>query len=538
MSDSNKWDVSTAQLLKTHGYSVKTDYHKETRQAHEAEELSRDILRLARNQLLIHLRFMEAALVQFVPGMQTVTPETATDGQFLYYNATHICRKFKREHNSITRDYLHLTLHCIFRHLFIGKHVRSEVWDLACDISVENIINELKLSCLSCEREEKQTWLINKLKDELTHLTAEHIYRYFLNQDMPPQEFNRLREWFYADDHRIWYNEPESLSGSGDGDSNDNTNNADGQPDENAINGQDEETSPPDTSEEGQESLTSGGQFTGETSDSGDGEGRAGENNEQQKDKKALTPEENRQRWEDISKRIQVDLDTFSHSWGENAGDFMASLAAVNREKVDYADFLRRFAILGENIEVNDEEFDYIFYTYGLKLYKKMPLVEPLEYKEVKRVREFVIALDTSQSVAGDLVQAFVTKTWNILKQTENFFTKINVHILQCGARVEEDAKITSQDEFDEYINHMVLRGFGGTDFRPVFEHVNSLIKQHEFTNFKGLIYFTDGYGTFPAMMPEYEAAFVFIDQGRKPPEVPVWAMKLMLSPDEINEIE
>lgn len=537
MTENKKWDVSTAQLMKTHGYSVKTDYYKETLQAHETEELSKDILRLARNLLLIHLRFMETALVSFVPGMQTVTPEIATDGQFLYYNSTHICRTYKKEHNRIARDYLHLTLHCIFRHLFIGKHIRQEVWDLACDISVENIINELGLSCLACEKQEKQTWLIHKLKNELTYLTAEHIYRYFLNQDIPPQEFERLGEWFYADDHRIWYNDPEAVSGQGDTDSNDNADSTGGQPDETAVNGRDEETTPPDNSEDGEDSNTSGGQFTGETSDSGGDEGHAGESNEQQKDKKALSPEENRQHWKEISKRIQVDLDTLSNSWGENAGDFIASLAQVNREKVDYADFLRRFAILGENIEINDEEFDYIFYTYGLKLYKKMPLVEPLEYKEVKRVREFVIALDTSQSVAGDLVQAFVTKTWNILKQTENFFTKINVHILQCGARVEEDAKITSQDEFDDYLSKMVLRGFGGTDFRPVFEHVNSLIKQHEFTNFKGLIYFTDGYGTFPAMMPEYEAAFVFIDQRREPPEVPVWAMKVLLSPDDINEL-
>ncbi|MDO4545121.1 MAG: VWA-like domain-containing protein, partial [Bacillota bacterium] len=243
------------------------------------------------------------------------------------------------------------------------------------------------------------------------------------------------------------------------------------------------------------------------------------------------------QMWRDISRQIEVDLDTFSASWGESAGDVQQQLGEINREKYDYGDFLKRFAALGENMEINDDEFDYIFYTYGLELYEKMPLIEPLEYKEVKKIREFVIALDTSESVAGELVQKFVTKTWNLLKQTENFFTKVNVHILQCGARVEEDAKITGQDEFDDYISKMVLRGFGGTDFRPVFEHVNKLIKLHEFQNFKGLIYFTDGYGTYPAMPPEYESAFVFLDQGREIPEVPVWAMRLILTEEEIEDI-
>ncbi|MCD7952616.1 MAG: hypothetical protein LUG14_06805 [Synergistaceae bacterium] len=83
----------------------------------------------------------------------------------------------------------------------------------------------------------------------------------------------------------------------------------------------------------------------------------------------------------------------------------------------------------------------------------------------------------------------------------------------------------------------MTLKGFGGTDFRPLFEYVDGLIKRHEFTAFKGLIYFTDGYGDFPATPPDYETAFVFIDQGRRPPEVPVWAMRLLLGEDEIEEL-
>ena len=40
--------------------------------------------------------------------------------------------------------------------------------------------------------------------------------------------------------------------------------------------------------------------------------------------------------------------------------------------------------------------------TYG-----NVPLVEPLEYRDDKRIREFVIAIDTSGSVQGDIVQSF-----------------------------------------------------------------------------------------------------------------------------------
>ena len=140
-------------------------------------------------------------------------------------------------------------------------------------------------------------------------------------------------------------------------------------------------------------------------------------------------------------------------------------------------------------MQVNDDEFDYVFYTYGLELYKNVPLIEPLEYKDVKRIKEFVIAIDTSGSVSGEQVQCFVQKTYNILMQQENFFTKINLHIMQCDAVIQEDVQITSKEEFDRYLATMQLKGSGGTDFRPVFRRVEELIRDHHFTNLKGMFY-------------------------------------------------
>jgi predicted metal-dependent peptidase len=238
--------------------------------------------------------------------------------------------------------------------------------------------------------------------------------------------------------------------------------------------------------------------------------------------------------WQFIAERMQVDLETFGIQRGINPGAMMQNLQAVNRERYDYTAFLKKFAVMGETMKVNDDEFDYIFYTYGLQLYEKMPLIEPLEYKEVKAIKEFVIAIDTSGSTSGDLVQKFIQKTYNILKSTESFFTKINLHIIQCDADIQEDQKITCQEDFDEYLKTMQIRGLGGTDFRPVFEYVEQLRTKKEFTNLKGLIYFTDGHGTFPAQKPDYDAAFVFVDDEYNNPDVPPWAIKLVLQRDEI----
>ena len=165
-----------------------------------------------------------------------------------------------------------------------------------------------------------------------------------------------------------------------------------------------------------------------------------------------------------------------------------------------------------------------------------MPLIEPLEYKDVKRIKEFVIAIDTSGSTSGKLVQTFVQKTYNILKQQENFFTRINIHIIQCDADIQENVKITNEEEFDNYIKKMEIHGLGGTDFRPVFSYVDKLIEEHEFSNLKGMIYFTDGFGEFPLQQPAYQVAFVYIDDGFNNPNVPVWAMKLLLKTEEIEK--
>ncbi len=118
--------------------------------------------------------------------------------------------------------------------------------------------------------------------------------------------------------------------------------------------------------------------------------------------------------------------------------------------------------------------------------------------------------------------------------KVESFFSKINLHIIQCDAKIQEHFKITTQDEFDEYLKTMKIKGLGGTDFRPVFEFTQKLIDEKEFTNLKGLIYFTDGYGDFPAKKPNFDTAFVFIDDEYNNPDVPPWAIKLVLQKDEI----
>ena len=74
----------------------------------------------------------------------------------------------------------------------------------------------------------------------------------------------------------------------------------------------------------------------------------------------------------------------------------------------------------------------------------------------------------------------------------------------------------------------------GKADFRPAFAYIDELIATHRFTELKGVIYFTDGQGTFPERMPDYQTAFVFIQEGYSIPEVPVWAIRLILDEEDV----
>ena len=74
--------------------------------------------------------------------------------------------------------------------------------------------------------------------------------------------------------------------------------------------------------------------------------------------------------WKQAAKKIQVELETFMRSRSGETGDFLVNLKLANRKKQDYSAFLRKFNRLGERMKINEEEFDYNFYTYGMQLWK------------------------------------------------------------------------------------------------------------------------------------------------------------------------
>lgn len=440
----------------------------------EIRELAADVLEIARGRLLVNLRYMDVALT--FHDREVYLGSFSTDGRVLYYDPAFVLRTYHESKETLTRSYLHLVLHCVFCHPFIGADTDKRLWDLACDIAADSVICELDLPCTRSDDDGRRRDLLRKIRRESGFLTAEKIYASLrkggLSAAGTEEDIRKLEELFRADEHSAWYMEAEKLP------------DAQAAPDAEPVPVHDE------VSAEGE--------------------------------------------WKEIAGQIEMEIETFAKVRGKFASSLVQNLRAVNREKYDYSDFLRKFAAINETVRVSDDEFDYVYYNYGLQHYHNMPLIEPLEYREDSRIRDFVIAIDSSGSVAGEEVQTFLQKTYNILKSRESFHSRINVHIVQCDAQIQSDEVITSPEDFDRYLETMEIRGLGGTDFRPVFDYVDSLIKEGAFRDLKGLIYFTDGLGIFPPAKPAYKTAFVFVESGYNIPEVPVWAMKVVLRPEEL----
>ena len=448
--------------------------------AERLQVIGSSILRAARDELYLGMRFLDVALSSFSYQMDGSIHGFGTDGRVMYFQPQMLGGLYKENRILVNRGYLHMVFHCIFRHFAwrgagrnIGagysagennadseKTIEERLRDLSCDIAVEHIIDGMNYRSIRFSRSLLRRETYRLLEKEGKTLNAQRVYKILSGWNLSEKDFVNLEQEFRTDDHKYW------------------------------------ESKKPD-----------------------------------QKPNPMLS-----RKWGEINDGIETDLETFSQEAGEHDGDFLEQIKTENRSKYDYREFLRKFAVFHEEMAVDNDSFDYNFYTYGLRLYGNMPLIEPLESKEVKKVEEFVIVIDTSMSCSGELVRKFLEETYGVLSENESFFTKINVHIIQCVEKVHTDKKITSQEEMKDYMEHLELYGDGGTDFRPAFEWVDRLLEQHEFHNLKGLIYFTDGFGIYPQKMPPYKTAFVFMQDNYRDVDVPVWAMKLILDEDDLTE--
>ncbi len=201
--------------------------------------------------------------------------------------------------------------------------------------------------------------------------------------------------------------------------------------------------------------------------------------------------------------------------------------AKARRTERSYRRILQKFCVPREEAVLDLDSFDYIPYMSSLD--QGFLQVEPLEYREVSRLDELAIAIDTSGSCSGALVQRFLSETWSILRERENFFSRMRVHLIQCDCMIQDYRVLTSQKQWEELIPRYQIKGHGDTDFCPVFELLDELKAKKELRTLRALLYFTDGDGIYPEKEPWYETVFVFVDQESEKGSIPSWAVRVNL---------
>ena len=204
---------------------------------------------------------------------------------------------------------------------------------------------------------------------------------------------------------------------------------------------------------------------------------------------------ETKEKWAHVLSYTSRNRRSHSRRAGSRAGEETEHLDAVRQGKYDYRRYLRQFAVPKEEMELDMDSFDYIYYNLGLERYGNLPLIEPLEYREGHKLEELVIAIDTSGSCSKEVVSRFLSETYAILSRRENFFRKMKVYLIQCDCVIQSVAVIHSAEEWKNYSRDIVIQGRGGTDFTPVFRYVADLQASGKLRNLRALLYFTDGDG-------------------------------------------
>lgn len=435
------------------------------------QNLAAEVVSQSRTNLYLRLRFLGNTIYYLEPANHPDIPTFATDGTHYYYNSFYILKCFRGNDGRIARDYMHSLIHCIFRHFIITPAMDRNLWDLCCDIAAENLIESLNSPLFSCPEitVQERPYLIDFSKT-VPSMSAEKLYVYLSESDLELHDFEQFRDIFSRDHHDLWYTSDDL------------------QPSSRALDAAAEEIT---TNAESAQS-------------------------------------EMAEKWADLAREISLSL---QQEHAQELVAFRKALQLDTNDSIDYSAFLQRFAAPRENLTTDLDSFDYIFYTYGLSLYRNLPLIEPLEYKTTQHIRDFVIAIDTSGSISDQLVETFLKTTCSILQSTATQSSEISIYILQCDDQIQSAVHLKSEADIQAYIDHLFVQGRGETDFRPVFEYVDQLIESDTLSDLCGLLYFTDGDGIYPSYCPPYETAFIFpAGNAPVPTAVPSWIIRVCLT--------
>ena len=167
-------------------------------------DLGSRILNQSRYELSLSMRHLARALDRLPYEMDFNTQRMGTEGERIHFHPEFIFQLFMESPQKLNRLYMHSLLHCLFRHIFKNEDKKEELWNMACDIHVEYVLDSLDVDLLKRPAGEYRENTFQKLEEKIKTLSAERIYQYLEEADLDYDAWERLEREFYKDDHVFW----------------------------------------------------------------------------------------------------------------------------------------------------------------------------------------------------------------------------------------------------------------------------------------------------------------------------------------------
>ena len=185
-------------------------------------DLGSRILNQSRYELSLSMRHLARALDRLPYEMDFNTQRMGTEGERIHFHPEFIFQLFMESPQKLNRLYMHSLLHCLFRHMFKNEDKKEELWNMACDIHVEYVLDSLDVDLLKRPAGEYRENTFQRLEEKIKTLSAERIYQYLEETDLDYDAWERLEREFYKDDHVFWKvidrEDAPGQEGDGDGD--------------------------------------------------------------------------------------------------------------------------------------------------------------------------------------------------------------------------------------------------------------------------------------------------------------------------------
>lgn len=426
----------------------------------EQKAAAHRILTSARRELAREYPYLERAIFYHKMKASSKTNFMGADYVTLYYNPASVIEYFRNKRRTIKHTLLHITLHCMCHHLSMELS-DAELFEAAADASVNAMLESLW--------ERNSSFRIFAAK--CGGVSAPHIYNTVNGNRKLKNRLKALYESNHIDDHRMWHLENDGKRS--------------------------------DSADARSGSAASEQAIVIPTAViPTNGSGNATDASEVMISAKGQ--ENAYDDWAQIRTSSEYQC---SKGFGSGSGNIFADVAPPDRfSKVDYITYLKKF-IQDEIIREDPDTIDLMMYTASLDIYGDMPIVEFCETQENLNPSDIIIAIDMSGSCGGSIAVNFLRQVYTLFEDF-NIQGRVNIRVVTFDTKIQAHTVIQSRSDADDFIRNYKGQGFGGTDFRCVFDYAEEYSKGPAGKKLKGLFFFSDAEGAFPAEKPNYPTVF------------------------------